>query len=97
MLKNKSLDIADWQSELNASAYRYHSSISLVAALLNPFWAISDYFTNPNHIVDFLSVRIVVSIITLLFVFFKRKFITRPEMIAFIPFILFSSLFFPVL
>jgi len=90
MLKIKRRSVGSWQSELRASAYRYHSSIALVAALLNPFWAIIDYYTIPVHIVDFFSVRIGVSLVTLLFVVFKKKFITHPEVIAFVPFILFS-------
>lgn len=90
MEKNNHSAVNTWQSELNDAAFKYHTSICLIAALLNPFWAIIDYFTIPEHIVDFLSVRIVVSVITLLFVVFKMKLSDRAELIAFFPFILFS-------
>ena len=90
MEKKNHLYVVDWKSELNASAFKYHSIIVLVAALLNPIWAIIDYFTIPAHIVDFLSFRIVVSIITLLFFVFRKKLVNRAELIALIPFLCFS-------
>ncbi len=82
--------LVDWKSELNASAFKYHTLICLVASLLNPIWAVIDYFTIPEHITDFLLFRIVVSLGTIFFVVFKKWFVNRPSLIAFIPFVLFS-------
>lgn len=88
-VENRSLQV-DWKSELNSSAFRFHTMICLVASIINPVWAFVDYFTIPEHIVDFTVFRIVVSLITLSFYLFRQKLVNHAEMIAFIPFIAFS-------
>lgn len=79
--------IASWEVELNSAAFKYHSLIAWVAVALNPIWVLGDYYTVPHHFVDFLTFRLVVSFITLLVLLFRHKFVQRPEIIAFIPFI----------
>jgi phosphoserine phosphatase RsbU/P len=76
-----------WQLELNKTAYKYHSIILLVAIVLNPLWAISDYFTIANYFIPFLIFRISVSAISLILYFLRNRFIDKPEIIALVPFI----------
>jgi phosphoserine phosphatase RsbU/P len=77
----------NWQSELNAAAFKYHVLIAWVAVALNPIWAIGDFFNSPLHFQDFLIFRIVVSVLTLLGLLFRKKLRGHPEIIALIPFI----------
>jgi phosphoserine phosphatase RsbU/P len=82
-----SKNLFNWESELNATAFKYHVLIAWVAVGLNPVWAIGDYYTIPDHFSDFLIFRISVSILTLLIVLLKEKFRNKPEIIALVPFI----------
>jgi serine phosphatase RsbU (regulator of sigma subunit) len=77
----------DWRSELNAAAFRFHVPIAWVAVFLNPVWVIGDYFNSPSHFTSFFIFRIVVSVITLVLLFFRNKLRNWPEMIVFIPFL----------
>ena len=90
MKKEEHLVAVGWKSELDASAARFHSIVCLVASIINPIWALVDYFTIPEHIVDFTIFRVVVSLITFSFYLFRKKLANHAEMIAFIPFIAFS-------
>ena len=87
MAKINQIAPVDWQTELKAAAFKYHVLIAWVAVGLNPIWAIGDYFNSPFQFMDFLIFRVVVSVITLVVVLSKNKFVTRPEVIAFIPFL----------
>jgi phosphoserine phosphatase RsbU/P len=82
-----SKNLINWESELNATAFKYHVLIAWVAVGLNPVWAIGDYYTIPDHFTDFLVFRISVSILTLIIVLLKEKFRNKPEIIALVPFI----------
>ncbi len=73
-----------WQSELTLTAYKYHSIVIWVAIILNPLWAIGDYFTIPTYFVPFLIFRLSVAFICLMVYFFKNKFKSKPELMAFI-------------
>jgi sigma-B regulation protein RsbU (phosphoserine phosphatase) len=87
MAKHKHITPVDWQTALNATAFKYHVLTAWVAFGLNPIWAIGDYFNSPLHFTDFLIFRLVVSFLSLLVVLFKNKFTTRPEIIALVPFL----------
>ena len=87
MAKINHITPVDWQTELKAASFKYHVLIAWVAVALNPIWAIGDYFNSPFHFIDFLIFRVAVSVVTLVVVLNKNKLITRPEIIAFIPFI----------
>lgn len=87
MAKINQITPVDWQTELKAAAFKYHVLIAWVAVGLNPIWAIGDYFNSPFHFIDFLIFRVAVSVITLFVVLSKNKLVTRPEIIAFIPFV----------
>ncbi|MES2141117.1 MAG: SpoIIE family protein phosphatase [Bacteroidota bacterium] len=85
MTKSTSTTKVDWQMELNTTAFRNHLLIASVGLLLNLIFAIGDYFNSPAHFVDFLVFRIAVSLLTLLGVIFKNKFINHPEILVLIP------------
>jgi phosphoserine phosphatase RsbU/P len=76
-----------WQTELNATAFKYHVLIAWVAVGLNPIWAIGDYYTIPEHFNDFLAFRLAVAAVTLIVVLMKNRLRNFPELIALIPFI----------
>lgn len=76
-----------WQKELHATAFKFHVLIAWVAVVLNPIWAIGDYFNAPNHFIDFLIFRVATSLATLGGLLYKNKLRTFPELIALIPFI----------
>ena len=85
MEKNTSGNSNDMLTALNAAAYKYHLLAAKVAIVLNLVFAISDYFTSPAHFTDFLIFRIVVSLLTLIVVLFRNKFIQHPEIIILVP------------
>ncbi len=76
---------ADWQSELNATAFKYHLLIARVGLVLNLVFGIGDYFNSPVHFAAFITFRIIVSFLTLVVVLFKDKFISNPAIIVLIP------------
>jgi sigma-B regulation protein RsbU (phosphoserine phosphatase) len=76
-----------WESELNASAFKYHFIVAWVAMIFNPLWAIGDYFNVPAHFYDFLFFRLAISVATLIVFFFRKKLINKPHIIAFVPFL----------
>ncbi|MFI5204973.1 MAG: hypothetical protein ACHQF2_10795, partial [Flavobacteriales bacterium] len=76
-----------WQRELNKAAYKYHVLVAWVAVILNPIWAVGDYYTIPVHFNDFLAFRLSVTVAILIGIIFRKKLSNRPEIIAFIPFI----------
>jgi phosphoserine phosphatase RsbU/P len=76
----------DWKKELNQSAFKYHSIILLVAVVLNPVWAISDYYTIPKYFTAFLAFRLSTTFLNILTYIFRKRFLERPEIIALVPF-----------
>jgi sigma-B regulation protein RsbU (phosphoserine phosphatase) len=87
-LKKDKVNITvDWKTELDMVAFRYHAMVAWVAVILNPIWAIGDYFNSPDHFESFLIFRIAVSFATMLAIIFKNKFLKTPAIIAFIPFL----------
>lgn len=76
-----------WQTELNATAFKYHVLIAWVAVGLNPIWAIGDYYTIPEHFTDFFIFRLGVSFVTMIILLMRKRFQSAPEIIALIPFI----------
>jgi phosphoserine phosphatase RsbU/P len=75
-----------WETELQKTAYKYHSIVIWVAIILNPIWAIGDYFTIPDYFVPFLIYRLSVTAICIGVFFVKTKLTHKPEWIAFVPF-----------
>ncbi len=80
-------NIPTWESELNASAFKYHFIVVWVGIIFNPLWAIGDYFNVPKHFYDFLFFRLAISLATLIVFFYRKKLTDRPHIIAFVPFL----------
>ncbi len=87
MSKSAGSTKVDWQSELDATALKYHILVVWVAVILNPLWVIGDYFNVPSHFTDFLIFRLAVSVATIIPLFFKEKLSKYPFIFAFIPFL----------
>jgi serine phosphatase RsbU (regulator of sigma subunit) len=80
-------DKSDWQTELSATAFRYHSIVAWVAVFFNPVFAISDYYNSPAHFTSFFIFRICVSIAIIISLLLKDKFRKFPELIAYVAFL----------
>lgn len=76
-----------WQSELNATAFKYHVLVAWIAVIVDPVWIIGDYFATPEHFTSFAVLRLSASALTLIGILFKNRFVKHPEIIALIPFI----------
>lgn len=87
MSKTAAVSSADWKSELNATAFKYHLLIARVGLVINLIFGIGDYFNTPAHFDDFMIFRVVISALTLVVVLFKDKFVNRPEIIVLVPFL----------
>lgn len=83
-------ELVDWKHELNVTAFKYHVLIAWVAVVLNPIWAIADYYNIPAYFSKFLIFRFTTTFLILLVILFKNKFIKRPQIIAFVPFLTIS-------
>lgn len=77
----------DWQTELKATAYKYHVLISWVAVVLNPIWIIGDYYNSPKHLEDFFLFRLSTTLLIVAGLMSRKRLQKKPEWIAFIPFV----------
>ena len=87
MIKGNRNSAVDWQTELNATALKFHVLIAWVAVALNPIWVLGDYYNAPKHFSEFLIFRIIVSVTTVIGIAYKKRLKDFPELIALIPFI----------
>ncbi len=85
MSKQISTPTVDWKTELNTTAFKYHVLIAWVGVVLNPLWAVEDYYNSPTHFTNFLIFRIIVTIATVVGLLFKNKLTKHPEIIVLIP------------
>jgi signal transduction histidine kinase len=63
----------NWKSELDTAASKYHLAVLWVAVIFDPVFAITDYVNIPQHWQQLLSIRIIVSVLTLIMILFRRK------------------------
>jgi len=87
MNKSTTEHVDEAEQELKTFALRYHSIVAWVAIILNPIWVVSDYFNSPHHLIDFFIFRVVVSVIILICVLSRKRFVRFPELMALVPFI----------
>lgn len=88
MAENATINLsADWQEELRLTAQKYHLIGCWVAIILNPIWVIGDYFTLPAYWKIFFTIRVLVALLTLLAVVFKKQLRLSNEALIFIPII----------
>ncbi|MBL4818240.1 MAG: SpoIIE family protein phosphatase [Deltaproteobacteria bacterium] len=77
----------NWQDELNLIKNKYHVIGCWVAIVLNPIWAVSDYFIIPEHWCSFWIVRVVVALATLGGLLLRKPLRISAEILMFIPFL----------
>jgi serine phosphatase RsbU (regulator of sigma subunit) len=75
------------EQDFKKFANKYHLIAAWVAIILNPIWGIIDYFNSPDNFVNFTIFRLAISVIILITVFYKKKFVRCPEMIGLVPFL----------
>jgi phosphoserine phosphatase RsbU/P len=78
--------LESWEVELKQTAYKYHSIVIWVAIILNPLWAIGDFFGTPQYFNSFLIYRLAVTALCALVLVFRKRLMDKPETIAFVPF-----------
>lgn len=86
-MNTTSVNRPEWESELQKTAFKYHSIVIWVAIILNPLWAIGDYFTIPDYFIPFLVYRLVVTALCVVVLLLKNKLAQSPHWIAFVPFL----------
>lgn len=79
-----------WQSDLEASSSKYHTYGAWIAVIFNPIFSITDYFNIPHAHWDIKMIRISISIITLILLYFHSKGKLSSKILIFIPFLLIS-------
>ncbi len=76
-----------WKKEFDAIATRQHVIAAWVAVILNPLWAVSDYFIIPSYWKLFFVIRLVVSGFTLLALILRKRLNLNHATIVLIPFL----------
>lgn len=83
-----SVKAVDWQKELEKAAIKYHIAGSWMAIVLNPLFVITDVINIPEYWKLMLVLRLSVSIVTIVVVFFWRFLYLRSYSLIAIPFLL---------
>lgn len=76
---------------LEKSAVKYHLAVCWVALLLNPIFAITDYYNIPNYWMQLLLFRMLASGIILIVVLLRNKLNFNSSTIIIVPFLLICS------
>jgi len=76
--------------ELERASTRFHVTVAWVAIVLDPVFALTDYFNIQENWVTLLVMRLVVSALTLLTLLTRKRFQTPSFVVALVPFFLIS-------
>ncbi|HCZ36025.1 MAG TPA: hypothetical protein DHV26_08875 [Cytophagales bacterium] len=76
--------------ELERTSTRFHVTVAWVAIVLDPVFAITDYFNIANHWQTLLVIRVVVSALTLCALLLRKRFKLPSFVVALVPFSLIS-------
>ncbi|MBX2916004.1 MAG: HAMP domain-containing histidine kinase [Cyclobacteriaceae bacterium] len=76
--------------ELERASTRFHVTVAWVAIILDPVFALTDYFNIPGHWQTLLIMRLVVSAVTLTTLLTRKKYTTPSFVVALVPFFLIS-------
>ncbi|MBX2895917.1 MAG: hypothetical protein KF763_10775 [Cyclobacteriaceae bacterium] len=76
--------------ELERASTRFHVTVAWVAIILDPVFALTDYFNIPGDWKTLLVMRLVVSAITLTTLLTRKRFKTPSFVVALVPFFLIS-------
>lgn len=79
-----------WRPELEQASSRFHITIAWVAIILDPVFALTDYFNIPDSWQSILMIRLSVSAITLITLSLRKKLQVPSYIIAAVPFLLIS-------
>jgi signal transduction histidine kinase len=79
-----------WKPELEQASSRFHITIGWVAVILDPVFALTDYFNIPDSWQYILLIRLSVSVITLITLSLRKKLKLPSYVIAVVPFLLIS-------
>ena len=79
-----------WKPELERTSSRFHYTVAWVAIILNPVFALTDYYNIPHAWKTLLVMRLIVSGITLLTVLLRTRLRIPSFVIAVVPFLLIS-------
>jgi signal transduction histidine kinase len=78
------------EPELEKASTRFHVTIAWVAVILDPAFALTDYFNIPADWQTLLVIRISVSLLTLVTLLTRRRLRTPSFVVALVPFFLIS-------
>lgn len=79
------------QEELELASEKYHIWGAWIAIFADPLFAVTDYINIPNDWKGLLAIRLSVSLITFLVLYFRKSFkIKSNTIIIFVPFVLIS-------
>jgi signal transduction histidine kinase len=81
---------AYWKHELELASKKYHKIAAWFAIILDPIFAISDYFNIPDSWKEVFVLRISVALITLITLFLRKHFNLPSYYIVIVPFLLIS-------
>ncbi len=77
--------------ELESASEKYHIWGAWIAIFADPVFAVTDYINIPNDWKNLLTIRLTVSLITFLVLYFRKRFkIKSNTIIIFVPFVLIS-------
>lgn len=88
---SQTLDIkTDWKAEINKTALKYHKITLWVAVVFNMLFFATDYINVYEYWEEFLTFRVVVSLICLITVLFHKKLNISIQLMGVIPVLLIS-------
>jgi len=79
-----------WRPELEQASSKFHITIAWVAVIIDPVFALTDYFNIPDSWQSILLIRLSVSAITLVILLLRKRLNVPSYVIAAIPFLLIS-------
>jgi len=79
-----------WKPELERTSSRFHYTVAWVAIILDPVFALTDYYNIPHAWKTLLVMRLIASGITLITVLLRNKLRIPSFVIAVVPFLLIS-------
>lgn len=82
--------VSSWQFELEKTSFRYHVIAAWAAIIFNPVFAITDYFNIPESWKILLIIRLTVSCITLITLYWSKRVNWPSFVMVIVPFMLIS-------
>ena len=80
----------EWKNELEKASSKYHIIGAWLAIVFNPLFAFTDYLNLPNHWIHLITIRLGISVITLIVLFARKKIYIPSYLVILVPFLLIS-------